>query len=337
MWRVQKPDGSVYGPAPLEVLRRWAAEGRIAADDQVAEEGGDWRPAPSVAALEMEWLLMQDGEAAIGPLHILAFAELLQDGALIGQEFLVHAAGGEPAPIACVIARECLRRLSERSANTELPASQGRSENAQAGAKLPAVAAAEGAGGRSAPEDARALPDRIAALERELSDVRAEAESLRTRAREEGTRAALLEEELRLAREEIRRLHILAEVSARTAATASADKVASAAHERDIRDLTKRCERLLAQVDEQMQRSESLEKELAAERKAAESRQAEFEKQIEQLKTELQNARRQLDQKNDDFRFLVTQHRELNERFIRLKQEFDNIRGAGEKPKVRLA
>lgn len=49
VWYVRPPSGGQYGPAKGDVMRRWAAEGRVSADSLVWREGwADWKPANQV-------------------------------------------------------------------------------------------------------------------------------------------------------------------------------------------------------------------------------------------------------------------------------------------------
>jgi hypothetical protein len=50
-WHVRTPDGPVYGPIDWTQVLAWAAEGRIAADCELAESGqGPWRPAAELVS-----------------------------------------------------------------------------------------------------------------------------------------------------------------------------------------------------------------------------------------------------------------------------------------------
>jgi len=55
MWKIIGADGTEYGPATVETLRQWLAEGRVNAQTKVAAEGsGDWKffaSVPELAAL----------------------------------------------------------------------------------------------------------------------------------------------------------------------------------------------------------------------------------------------------------------------------------------------
>jgi uncharacterized protein YdcH (DUF465 family) len=117
-WRLRKSDGTIYGPVEFPDLYRWATEGRVLPDDFVAEGDGEWVPAPSVAALELDWLLPR-GESVIGPLHLLAYAELLQERALSGGEPIVKKSGGDPIPVGQAVAEALLRRAAIARAQSQ--------------------------------------------------------------------------------------------------------------------------------------------------------------------------------------------------------------------------
>ena len=51
-YMVRDPQGSVYGPAPMELIGQWVREGRITAAMQLAPEGSvDWKPAAAYPEL----------------------------------------------------------------------------------------------------------------------------------------------------------------------------------------------------------------------------------------------------------------------------------------------
>jgi hypothetical protein len=94
-WYLRKSDTTVYGPVSLETLRRWAADGRVLPDDQVSEDQQSWRPAPDLPDLAMDWHIELAGGVRFGPLHLLAMATLVQDGAARGEEPITHRVTGE--------------------------------------------------------------------------------------------------------------------------------------------------------------------------------------------------------------------------------------------------
>jgi len=79
-WFLRIDDGSLFGPVQLDMLRRWAADGRVAPGNEVSQDKTTWVPAESVEELEMVWMVeLQDG-AEYGPVHLRALADLILNG-----------------------------------------------------------------------------------------------------------------------------------------------------------------------------------------------------------------------------------------------------------------
>ena len=94
-WYLRKIDGGVYGPVEIDTLRRWAAEGRISPDDALSEDQANWFGAPDMPQLEMSWMIDLEGSETYGPIHLHAVQELLAEGSLTPQTRLVHKRTGE--------------------------------------------------------------------------------------------------------------------------------------------------------------------------------------------------------------------------------------------------
>ncbi|MCK5594617.1 DUF4339 domain-containing protein [bacterium] len=48
MWMIKKPDGSIYGPADTETVKKWIEKNRVSADDYFTVEGREeWKPTDS--------------------------------------------------------------------------------------------------------------------------------------------------------------------------------------------------------------------------------------------------------------------------------------------------
>lgn len=95
-WQLRKPDGATFGPVSVEVLQKWARDGRVAPEDEVSGDGKTWIPARNLPALEMRWeVLLADG-GRYGPLNIFAIGGLLLEG-LVTCEDRVQEAGVEAA------------------------------------------------------------------------------------------------------------------------------------------------------------------------------------------------------------------------------------------------
>lgn len=99
-WMVKRPDGSTFGPAPLEELCVWARDGRIGPEDEVSADESTWQPAPSLEALGMVWTVDLGDDQVFGPLNGVALANLVREGALdVNLPAHSSARGSEPLPV----------------------------------------------------------------------------------------------------------------------------------------------------------------------------------------------------------------------------------------------
>ena len=131
-WYLRKSDDTVYGPVDDTALRQWAAEGRIAPEDHVSKDRHIWSPAHDHPGLQMDWLINMEDGSLYGPLHLSALRELVADGSLTAQTRLTHRTTG------------AVRSLEEAMAAPEEPVAQpARIEAAQSlspGTAVPARA-----------------------------------------------------------------------------------------------------------------------------------------------------------------------------------------------------
>ncbi len=79
-WFVKKEDGSSFGPIELAELREWAAEGRVAPEDQISTDQQDWSPSHENRDLHMDWTIDFEDGSTYGPIHLLAFADFVAEG-----------------------------------------------------------------------------------------------------------------------------------------------------------------------------------------------------------------------------------------------------------------
>lgn len=212
-WYLRKADGSVFGPADTPELKEWAADGRVAPDDQISTDRKTWQPAPSLADLNMCWSIVLEGGEVFGPLHALALCDLVEQGSVSADSPVQNAKTGEtlevrqvllPALIAersrlqaafkekeeawtmllqkerqIALGRETdLRQKLEKA--RQMQAALGESlKKIEQGMKGSATAAASGA-----VQDPEAT-ERLKRLEKELGEVKAELDLERRRLREE--------------------------------------------------------------------------------------------------------------------------------------------------------
>lgn len=352
-WRLRKPDGTIYGPTAFPEFYRWAAEGRILPDDFVSEGDGEWIPAPDVAALELDWILPRGEGQQLGPLHLLAFAELLHQRMLQGNESIVMKSGGDPVPVGQAVAGELLRRLE--GALVELAAARvelrtvrrALAQREPAPAAVPSSAELEASRRR-----AEELLARATALEKELEALRsaqvatnAELERLRVMAMEQrqaletaNAELACAREAAALAEERVRTLEEAAQApAAEPLIPPRPDKMNAEGREKEFQDLTRRYERLLARTREEAERNDDLQKSLEAERTAAAERQAEMEERLRAAQEQIAAMKARVEEQERHHEELVRNFRDLNDRYIRLREDKETATASPTaKPKVRL-
>lgn len=116
-WRMQTPDGAVYGPVPLLTLCTWAMDARVTPGCRVSRDGQAWRAAETLSLLGLEWNLVLESGAQYGPLHFLAVHELAREIPGGVQAWLVHRPSGERWPYAGPLAAATVREFRERLAS----------------------------------------------------------------------------------------------------------------------------------------------------------------------------------------------------------------------------
>jgi hypothetical protein len=74
-------DNEVFGPAPLDQFRIWAAEAKISPMDRVSnDERKSWVRAPMVTELQMDWLIEMSDGFLYGPTSVGTLQEFLATG-----------------------------------------------------------------------------------------------------------------------------------------------------------------------------------------------------------------------------------------------------------------
>ena len=174
-WYLRKPDGTVYGPAALEALREWAADGRIAPDDHVSQDEIAWQPAPALAALEMEWVLQLANGDLLGPVHLLALRDAWQADLVPKRAAVVRRGTGQAHDLADTLVSALVlldeqrrQRLAELAGRIEeLEAARAAADAATAEAHAATDAARSELGVRQRQQDV--LDARIRELESALA------------------------------------------------------------------------------------------------------------------------------------------------------------------------
>jgi len=79
---LRKNDGNVYGPVDRPTLQDWASQGRVAPDDAISKDKEGWYPAPTLPDLQMHWMVNLPDGSQYGPVHLLALKELAEEGSV---------------------------------------------------------------------------------------------------------------------------------------------------------------------------------------------------------------------------------------------------------------
>lgn len=107
----KKTETEVFGPMELADLRNLADSAYIAPDDEVADDGENWKPAPEYPELEMVWTVHMADGATYGPTTLGTLKEFYRAGELAKDLDLSHARTGEKSTVAAVLGPEFLGEL----------------------------------------------------------------------------------------------------------------------------------------------------------------------------------------------------------------------------------
>jgi hypothetical protein len=117
-WFLSKhEDGSIFGPLPLEQVRRWAAAAQIAPHDKLSHDQQTWLKAPMFPELEMDWLIEVTSERYYGPTTLGAVQEFLRLGEITEETFVINSCDGSRRQV------KDLSHLFELPDESEVPSS----------------------------------------------------------------------------------------------------------------------------------------------------------------------------------------------------------------------
>lgn len=115
-WFLRKEDKTVYGPVDTTVLAGWAASGRITPSDEVSTDQVGWKPAHQIPDLHMEWMLDTGDGEPFGPVHVLALAELVREGSVPPEQPVQHVRNGTVGTVGAVAVSALLAAAEEQHA-----------------------------------------------------------------------------------------------------------------------------------------------------------------------------------------------------------------------------
>ena len=114
-WYLKKEDGDIYGPVAIQNLTHWSTEGRLSPQDQVSTNKESWQPVSELPELGMDWLVHLPGGEEYGPMHMMALAHLVDDGAVEPTTTVRHKSSGE----SYILSEALLGVLMDRNASIQ--------------------------------------------------------------------------------------------------------------------------------------------------------------------------------------------------------------------------
>jgi hypothetical protein len=110
-WYLMKAeDGSIFGPISLEQLYHWAHDAQISPLDKVSTDGTNWRKAPMLPDLQMDYLIHVGESQYYGPTTVGAVREFIEAGEITLDTLITNCTDGTECPV---------RNLTEFAAKEE--------------------------------------------------------------------------------------------------------------------------------------------------------------------------------------------------------------------------
>ena len=114
-WYVRMEDGKVYGPADIQSLVKWAADGRVEPTSFVSQDRKSWRPAQTMPELEMKWLVETEPGKVFGPFNRAVVIGLFKDAgvAKTAKAYRLHefAVDEDPPPVEKIVEKEVIKEV----------------------------------------------------------------------------------------------------------------------------------------------------------------------------------------------------------------------------------
>jgi len=92
---IKAADNQEYGPISHDTLLGWASEAKISPMDKLSSDGRrNWRRAPMVRELQMDWLIQMPDQYLYGPTNVATIQEFLATGEIDGNVVLIYCVDG---------------------------------------------------------------------------------------------------------------------------------------------------------------------------------------------------------------------------------------------------
>lgn len=115
----KKNENEVFGPMELNDLRHLADTAYIAPDDEVSEDGQNWKPAPDFPELEMVWTIQMTDGTTYGPTTVGTLKEFFRAGELAKDLDLIHTQTGEKSTVEAVLGADFIAEFEAAQQKTD--------------------------------------------------------------------------------------------------------------------------------------------------------------------------------------------------------------------------
>jgi len=314
-WFLRKSNGVEYGPTDLETLRAWAADGRIAPDDQISRDRETWTPAPDEVLLEIEWAVTTDQGDAGGPFHLRTCADWLRDGVLPPETLLRNVRNNRRATLGDLFPEIVSAAVAvEARPAAPAPTAPAAAEESASGASAPPERVVWQALARERDalvDEARKWHERH---DRELESARKREEELTARLRETERELIRQQSALERAQQEIKGFR------------REREEFSAQGPQRDWAAayfaLCRAHDTLSSELEQKMRELQALREEVTAVGAAAEERVRLADAQVAAERRAADEARRALAEAEQAHEAVLRSLRELNDRYIRLRERY---------------
>jgi hypothetical protein len=107
----KKTETEIFGPMELNDLKNLADTAYIAPDDEVADDGDNWKAAPEFEELEMVWTVLMTDGLTYGPTTVGTLREFYRAGELAKNLDITHAKSGEKSTVETLLGSDFISEL----------------------------------------------------------------------------------------------------------------------------------------------------------------------------------------------------------------------------------
>jgi hypothetical protein len=340
-WYLRKSDDTVYGPVDDATLRQWAAQGRIAPEDHVSKDRQIWSPAHDQPGLQMDWLIDMEDGSMYGPLHLSALRELLADGSLTAQTKLTDKTTGAVCTLEKALATP--EQPSAQPAHMDTRQALGQSTAVPARAEWKEIAQSKDFFEREASKWRKMYEDEHANSLRRENEINERVNEMRKN--ELASRLAIEQMQRKIAHIEGNYKTLKQTVESSSTDDNTTQLVALM---ESYQEMSLQFDTLMQQLTAKSHEIQTLIESRAETEKRAEEQIKQMENIVRRERTEADGARKRVAEMEENHINLGKAYRDLNERFIRMREQNPSLRTGPAKttspaaedrgePKIRLS